>query len=94
MAHERFEPGGFGPEHCATQGRQLVIPPPLIRSIGLGDETELDEPRDGGVERAGAESQVASGPAIDVLNDAVSVPVPVDEREEDVELVRGERQKP
>ena len=62
--------------------------------VGVGftfvDEPGALEPRDGRVQRARAQLQLAGGQLLDVLHDAVAMPRAVEQREEDVELVAGQ----
>jgi hypothetical protein len=99
VTHQRLEPFGLGLQDRAAERRQPVVPAALVvflgrrAPIGLVDERERFEPREGGVERAGAEAQGATCPLGDVADDPVSVQVAAGERQQDVELLRAQRQE-
>jgi len=66
-----------------------------IRTLGeLFDQSLLQQTPDRGVERAGAEPHRARRARGDLLHDRVAVALPVGERNEDVEGVARERERP
>src|SRR5262249_44412982 len=97
-ANERVEPGGLRLQHRAAEGRQPVVLPPLVvvrggrPPGGFTDQLEVLETAEGGVQRAGAEPERAGGALLDVADDPVAVASAVAQREEDVELLRRQRQ--
>jgi len=92
-----LEPIGFLAEGGAPGRRQPIVPASgivIVAPAGFLDQRERGEPANGGVKRAGAESDGAVRSLVDVQDDAVSVPIFVSEREEDVELLRRKRECP
>src|SRR5947208_4676842 len=98
MADQGVEPCRFGVQHGAAERRQAVIAAPLVVGAGrwpaarVGDEPILEEPRERGVEGAGAKAQGAARALGDLEDDSVAVALGVDERQQDVKLLRRQRQ--
>src|SRR5436189_2598578 len=90
-ADEAGEAAHLGAREGGAERSDVVVAAALIvvaaRGFlrGLGDQSLLDHARDRAIERAGGEPQLAVGGRLDVLNDRVSVTLPVAQRDEDVE---------
>ena len=93
VMHERFEPSSFCSEHRPSERQQAIETPPLVGTAAVLDETEIDQARDGGVEGPRAEPHGAIRALLDVLNHGVAVTLTVGERQQDVELMRREREE-
>src|SRR5262245_11784919 len=61
------------------------------RPVDLVNELRVEQPRDRAVERAGTDRERAARTPGDVLDDGVAVQAAAGEREEDLELHRGQR---
>ena len=90
---ERLEPPRLRPEHRATDRLQPVVAPPIVLAPAVGDEAKLDQPRNRRIERPGAQPQLTSGPLLDLLDHGIAMTLAIGQGEQDVELMRRQRQK-
>src|SRR5262245_60752144 len=93
MSDQGFESGRLCSEHGFAERQQAVEAPSLVGTAGVGDQPELDQASDGGIQRAGAEAECAFGPALDLLDDGIPMTVLARQGEQDMELMRRQRQK-
>ena len=87
-------------EHRLAGRRQPVVPPPLVvfgrrgaPAVGLFDQRERFEPGERGVERAGAEADAPPVRSATSRMMRVAVQMAVGQRQQDVELLRRQRQE-
>ena len=93
---ERVEAGRFGFQHRSSERCEAVVAAPFVARRAaprFGDERAVDQAGERGVERAGAEAQRTAGAGGDVAEDRIAVPWRVSQRQQDVELLRRQRQE-
>ena len=98
QANELREPSHLGARHSSAERRDSIVAPSFVVSRGaslgkFGDQTLLHHTRDGTVECARAEAKLAPRSRFDVLDNRVAVPLPVDQRQQEVKRHGREREQ-
>lgn len=93
VSDERFQSRRLGAKDRSSERRQFVITPACVVPIGIKNKLQVDKPGQGRIQRAGAHLQLARRPLRHLEQDAVTVARPVYQGQQDVELLRRERQE-
>ena len=98
VTDELRQPTHLGARHTVAERGETIVPSPLVVSpraalLDFNDEPLLDHSSDRPIERAGAQTKLAVGSCLDVLDDGVAVPLALGEGKQDVQRCRGQRQE-
>jgi hypothetical protein len=84
--------GCFASKRCKTIVAAALVTNIRLRPLTLpqlDDETLLEQPLDGTVQRAGAQTQFAAGSLRDILHDSITVLIALGERYQNVKRLRA-----